>query len=96
MKVNTKRVCGVLLIFLFLFGIAPLFVPETVGQQSNMVGDRAYWLVWQIMLGGIISLVLELIPRRVFIVLLGVGLILRIGIWVFTFKPSLMLTDSAY
>ena len=44
MKVKAKRVVGVFLIFLFLFGSAQLFVPMTEGQQGSLVVDRAYWL----------------------------------------------------
>ena len=44
MKVKAKRVVGVFLIFLFLFGVAQLFVPVTEGQQGSLVVDRAYWL----------------------------------------------------
>ena len=44
MKVKGKRVVGAFFIFLFLFGVAQLFVPVTEGQQGSLVVDRAYWL----------------------------------------------------
>jgi len=44
LKVKAKRLVGVFLIFLFLFGVAQLFVPVTEAQQSSLVIDRAYWL----------------------------------------------------
>lgn len=44
MKVKAKRVVGVFLIFLFLFGFAQFFVPVTEGQQSSLLVDRSYWL----------------------------------------------------
>jgi hypothetical protein len=43
-KVKTKHVAGVFLIFVFLFGIAQLFVPVTEGEKSSLVVDQAYWL----------------------------------------------------
>ena len=43
-KVKAKRIVGVFFIFLFLFGVAQLFVPVTEGQQGSLVVDRAYWL----------------------------------------------------
>ncbi len=44
MKIKSKRIVGIFLVFLFLFGVAQLFVPVTEGQQSSLVVDRAYWL----------------------------------------------------
>lgn len=44
MKDKIKRVAGVFLIFLFLFGVAQLFVPVTEGQEGGLVVDRAFWL----------------------------------------------------
>jgi hypothetical protein len=43
-KIKAKRVVGVFLIFLFLFGSAQLFFPVTEGQQSSLLIDREYWL----------------------------------------------------
>jgi hypothetical protein len=43
-KVKTKHVAGVFLIFMFLFGIAQIFLPVTEGQQGSLLVDRSYWL----------------------------------------------------
>jgi hypothetical protein len=43
-KVKAKRVVAFFFVFVFLFGIAQLFVPVTEGQQGSLVVDRAYWL----------------------------------------------------
>ena len=44
LKVNTKYLAGIFIIFFFLFGIAQWFVPVAEGQQSSLVVDRSYWL----------------------------------------------------
>jgi hypothetical protein len=43
-KVKTKHVTGVFLVFMLLCGFGQFFVPVTEGQQSSLVVDRAYWL----------------------------------------------------
>jgi len=43
-KVKAKRVVAFFFVFVFLFGIAQMFVPVTEGQQGSLVVDRAYWL----------------------------------------------------
>jgi hypothetical protein len=43
-KVKAKRVVAFFLIFVFLFGIAQMFVPVTKGQQGSLVVDQSYWL----------------------------------------------------
>jgi hypothetical protein len=42
-KVKARRVVAVFLIFVFLFGIAQMFVPPT-NVQASLVVDQSYWL----------------------------------------------------
>ena len=44
LKVKVMQVVGVFFIFVFLLGMATLFVPVTEGQQGGLVVDRAYWM----------------------------------------------------
>jgi len=43
-KVKVKRVVAFFFVFVFLFGIAQMFVLVTKGQQGSLVVDQAYWL----------------------------------------------------
>jgi hypothetical protein len=44
LKANGKRVVGVFIVFLSLFGFTHVLLPVTEGQQDSLIVDREYWL----------------------------------------------------